>query len=86
MIDTRTDEIVDSIEVGATPHGLAMTPDGSEVLVAGFGTDRVMAIDTSTDQVTWRRRSVDRTTLPSRRGRRRVRGQPGGTAHNRRLS
>jgi YVTN family beta-propeller protein len=32
------------------PHGLAITPDGSRVLVAGFGTDQVEAIDTSTNQ------------------------------------
>jgi YVTN family beta-propeller protein len=39
--------------VGLTPHGLAMTPDGSQVLVAGFGTNRVSAIDTATNEVTW---------------------------------
>src|SRR6266542_924088 len=46
VIDTRTDEIVDTVDVGKTP-------DGSHVLVAGFGTDRVLSIDTSTDRITW---------------------------------
>jgi YVTN family beta-propeller protein len=36
------------------PHGLAITPDGSRVLVAGFGTDQVEAIDTNTNQVVWK--------------------------------
>jgi YVTN family beta-propeller protein len=53
VIDTQSDEIVDTVNVGQTPHGLAITPDGSRVLVAGFGTDRVLAIDTSTDRIAW---------------------------------
>ena len=40
--------------MGQTPHGLAITPDGSTVLVAGFGTSQVSAIDTATNQVTWK--------------------------------
>jgi YVTN family beta-propeller protein len=32
---------------------LAITPDGSRVLVAGFGTDQVEAIDTGTNQIVW---------------------------------
>jgi YVTN family beta-propeller protein len=35
------------------PHGLAITPDGSHVLVSGFGTDRVLAIDTASNQIVW---------------------------------
>ena len=42
-----------TIDVGATPHGLAITPDGTRVLVAGFGTDQVEAIDTSTNADVW---------------------------------
>jgi YVTN family beta-propeller protein len=53
VIDTGTDQVTASIEVGQTPHGLAITPDGSRVLVAGFGTDQVSAIDTATNQVGW---------------------------------
>jgi YVTN family beta-propeller protein len=54
VIDTTTDRVTSSVEVGQTPHGLAITPDGSRVLVAGFGTNMVSAIDTGTNTVTWR--------------------------------
>ena len=47
VISTATDEVTTSIEVGTMPHGLAITPDGSRVLVAGFGTNQVEAIDTA---------------------------------------
>jgi len=36
------------------PHGLAITPDGRRVLVAGFGSDQVEAIDTRTNRVVWK--------------------------------
>ena len=34
VIDTTTDAVRGSIEVGRTPHGLALTPDAKTVLVA----------------------------------------------------
>jgi YVTN family beta-propeller protein len=40
--------------VGQTPHGLAITPDGGMVLVAGFGTNQVSAIGTATNQILWK--------------------------------
>ena len=40
-----------SIEVGQAPHGLAITPDGKTVLVAGFGTNQVMVVDVATNKV-----------------------------------
>ena len=52
VIDTATNTVTNSIEVGKTPHGLAITPDGEYVLVAGFGTDQVSIIVTKTNQVT----------------------------------
>jgi YVTN family beta-propeller protein len=54
VIDTQTDKIVRSIEVGSNPHGLAIAPDGRQVLVGAFGTQQVLLIDTSTDQIVQR--------------------------------
>ena len=51
VIDTATDQIVDSIDVGQTPHGLAISPDGREVLVSGFGTNQAEVVDTSSNQI-----------------------------------
>jgi YVTN family beta-propeller protein len=51
VIDTATDRVVASIEVGANPHGLAVSGDGSRVLVSGWGSNRVLVIDTATDRV-----------------------------------
>jgi YVTN family beta-propeller protein len=53
VIDTITDSVSQSIEVGNMPQGLAIAPDGSMVLVAGFGTKQVSAIDTATNQILW---------------------------------
>jgi YVTN family beta-propeller protein len=43
--------VVNTIEVGKTPHGLAITPDGKTILVAVFGASQVAFIDTGTNQV-----------------------------------
>jgi len=51
VIDTATDRVVASIEVGANPHGLAVSGDGSRVLVSGWGSNRALVIDTATDRV-----------------------------------
>ena len=51
VIDTATDRVVRQIEVGPTPHGLAISPDGRQVLVAGFGANHAVLIDTTSDQV-----------------------------------
>ena len=50
-IDTATDKVKHSIEVGKMPHGLALTPDGRQLLVAVFGTSKVAFVDTATNQV-----------------------------------
>jgi DNA-binding beta-propeller fold protein YncE len=42
------------MNVGSTPPGLAITPDGSRVLVAGYGTNKVDAIDTRTNTIVWK--------------------------------
>ena len=51
LIDTSRDKVVNSIQVGKAPHGLALTPDGRLVLVADFGTSQVVFIDTASNQV-----------------------------------
>src|SRR5256885_16793631 len=43
-----------TIEVGSTPPGLAIAPDGSKVLVSGFGTNESIIIDTATDRIVGR--------------------------------
>ena len=50
-IDTSSDKVVDTIEVGKTPHGLALAPDGQLMLVAVFGTNQVVIVDTHTDAI-----------------------------------
>src|SRR5207245_2235300 len=51
VVDTVTDRVVRSIDVGANPHGLAVSGDGSRVLVSGWGSNRALVIDTGTDRV-----------------------------------
>jgi YVTN family beta-propeller protein len=48
VIDTAGDRVVPTLEVGHTPHGLALSPDGRLLLVAVYGDDRVAVIDTAT--------------------------------------
>jgi DNA-binding beta-propeller fold protein YncE len=36
------------------PHGLAITPDGSRVLVSAFGSNQGGAIDTRTNRIVWK--------------------------------
>ncbi|MGD8395802.1 MAG: hypothetical protein PVF43_10035 [Candidatus Eiseniibacteriota bacterium] len=52
VIDLATLETTSEIQVLYTPHGIAMSPDGSEVYVANFDSDHITVIDTATDQVT----------------------------------
>src|SRR5213593_3811628 len=51
VIDTATARVVASIDVGANPHGLAISGAGSRVLVSGWGSNRALVIDTATDRV-----------------------------------
>jgi YVTN family beta-propeller protein len=51
LIDTASDHVVASIDVGANPHGLAISDDGSRVLVSGWGSNEAEVIDTSTGRV-----------------------------------
>jgi YVTN family beta-propeller protein len=50
VIDTASGEVVgEPIDVGSTPGGIAITPDGRHAYVANFGSDSVSVIDTSSN-------------------------------------
>ncbi len=51
VIDTASDKVTGTIEVGKAPHGLALTPDGRLLLAAINGEDKVALIDTHTQAV-----------------------------------
>jgi YVTN family beta-propeller protein len=51
IIDTITDLVVSSIDVGPNPHGLAISPDGRKLLVMAFGANQAMVIDTTSDRI-----------------------------------
>jgi len=56
VIDTATNAVVATVPVAAGPHGMAVSPDGRFVWVAGEGSSNVSVIDTASDTVA---RSVD---------------------------
>ena len=49
MIDTATNTLSATIPVGASPFGVAVTPDGSKVYVANSFSDTVSVIDAATN-------------------------------------
>ena len=51
VLDTGAGKIVATIPVAQGPHGMAITPDGRTVYVAGDGSSAVSVIDTATDKV-----------------------------------
>jgi YVTN family beta-propeller protein len=51
VIDTATDKLVQNIEVGKNPHGVAVTPNGKLIMVGVYDTDTVALIDTETKKV-----------------------------------
>src|SRR5207249_10107892 len=53
-MDAATELAKATGDVGSTPHGLAIAPDGSKELVSGFGTNQSIIIDTSTDCIVGR--------------------------------
>jgi YVTN family beta-propeller protein len=52
VIDTTTNTVIDTVNVGTKPYGVAVTPDGTEVYVANDKENTVSVIDTDTNTVT----------------------------------
>jgi YVTN family beta-propeller protein len=50
VIDTATNKIIATIEVGKRPWNMAITPDGSKLYVANGRSDSVSVIDTKTNK------------------------------------
>ena len=51
MIDTSTSTVVDTVDVGQLPYGVAVTPDGSTIYVANQVSGTVSVIDAATNTV-----------------------------------
>jgi YVTN family beta-propeller protein len=52
VIDTATNTVTATVNVGTGPGGVAVTPDGTKVYVANFYSNNVSVIDTATNTVT----------------------------------
>ena len=52
VIDTATNTVTATVNVGSGPVGVAVTPDGTKVYVANGGSNNVSVIDTVTNTVT----------------------------------
>jgi len=44
VIDTITDHVVSSVDVGLNSHGLAISPDGRKLIVMPFGANQALVI------------------------------------------
>ncbi|MER6618025.1 YncE family protein [Streptomyces xantholiticus] len=71
VIDTATNTVIDTINVGATPQGVAITPDGTRAYIADRAMDRVAVVDTATNTLL--------TTIPVGDGPQEVAVTPDGT-------
>jgi YVTN family beta-propeller protein len=54
VIDPASMKVVASIQVGANPHGIVLSPDRRTLYISVEGTDELIAVDTATNQVTAR--------------------------------
>jgi len=52
IIDTATNTVIATVEVGTHPRGISVTPDGEKVYVVNYGDGTVSVIDTKTNNVT----------------------------------
>src|SRR6185295_16101171 len=51
VIDTATDRVTKTLDVGKKPNGITLTPDGKLLLVTLYGEDRIALVDTATNDV-----------------------------------
>ncbi len=52
VIDTATNTVTDEVEVGISPVGIALSPDGTKAYVANYDDNTTSVIDTATNEVT----------------------------------
>jgi YVTN family beta-propeller protein/parallel beta-helix repeat protein len=51
VIDTATNNVVDTVNVGSNPFGVAVSPDGTNVYITNLGSGNVSVIDAATNNV-----------------------------------
>ncbi len=51
VVDTATNSVLGAIDVGSEPNGVAVSPNGSTVYVADYGSGSVSAINTESPLV-----------------------------------
>src|SRR5574337_284691 len=52
VIDTATNTVTATVNVGDNPRGVAVNPAGTKVYVTNYGSNNVSVIDTATNTVT----------------------------------
>jgi YVTN family beta-propeller protein len=65
VIDTQRGEVVDRIQVGRSPHGAAVSPDGTQVVAANTFDGTLSVIDTETNEVVRTVAAGDFPVLPA---------------------
>jgi YVTN family beta-propeller protein len=51
VLNAHTNAVITEIEVGETPHSIAISPDGSRLAVTSFNGNEVFLVDTATDKM-----------------------------------
>src|SRR5208283_3340402 len=52
VINTATNKIISTLNVGQFPWGVAVNPDGTKVYVANSGSNNISVINTATNKIT----------------------------------